>query len=339
MPVDTDDAIHAIHRSLQSSHECTAHELGKNFYKNYSEFVKVAQEADKFENDLNTMRAMISQLKGFSADITGIRDIFDQIANDGSIIEEDANSKATATDTVTAPVTSRIEIDPELHAKLKRITDLLPEAMKHVEESKSVLLESSTVAIYLEKQWKPAQIWLLSNGCLIASRKAKVSLTQGVRHKLTFERFYYVDGLQLSNVKDTADLQNCFKLKDTENGSIFLHTESEEEKSNLIYLIQKIIQEYQEQQFNNNKPSDLAGKLFKLEITKTSHRRTSSACTSGTNARPSLYDSCFDNEELSPDTANNFEKTLEDLSEALSCTNYDHAIDLVEKRKKTNKLN
>ena len=31
MPVDTDDAIHAIHRSLQSSTECTVHELGKTF--------------------------------------------------------------------------------------------------------------------------------------------------------------------------------------------------------------------------------------------------------------------------------------------------------------------
>ena len=74
MPVDTDDAIHAIHRSLQSSHECTVHELGKNFYRNYAEYVKIAQEADKFENDLNTMRAMISQLKGFSNEITGVRD-------------------------------------------------------------------------------------------------------------------------------------------------------------------------------------------------------------------------------------------------------------------------
>ena len=201
--------------------------------------------------------------------------------------------------------------------------------MNHVEESKAVLLDSSTVALYLDKQWKPAQIWLLSNGCLIASRKAKVSLTQGVRHKLTFERFYHVDGLQLSNVKDTADLQNCFKLKNTENGSIFLHTETGEEKRNLMQLIQNIIQEYQDEKF---KPSDLAGKLFKAETTKSAHRRTSSACTSGTNARPSLYDSCFDNQELSPDAFNNFEKTLEDLSEAICCTNYDHAIDLVEKR-------
>lgn len=324
MPVDTDDAIHAIHRSLQSSHECTVNELGKNFYKNYAEFVKVAQEANKFENDLNTMRAMISQLKGFSTDITGVRDIFDQMATEGgSIQEEDVNDNIAG-----AVSTPKLEIDPELQAKLKRITDLLPEALKHVEESKSVLLESSTVAIYLEKQWKPAQIWLLSNGCLIASRKAKVSLTQGVRHKLTFERFYHVDGLLLSNVKDTTDLQNCFKLKNSENGSVFLHTETEEEKSILIQSIQKIIQEYQD----NNKPSDLAVKLFKFETTKTSHRRTSSACTSGTNTRPSLYDSCFDNQELSPDAANNFEKTLEDLSEALCCTNYDHAIDLVEKR-------
>lgn len=75
MPVDTDDAIHAIHRSLQNSHECTVHELGKNFYKNYAEYVKVAQEADNFENDLITMRAMVSQLKGFSNYITGVRDI------------------------------------------------------------------------------------------------------------------------------------------------------------------------------------------------------------------------------------------------------------------------
>lgn len=76
MPIDTDDSIHAIHRSLQNSHECTVNELGRNFYRNYAEYVKVAQEAEKFENDLNAMRAMISQLKGFSVEITGPRDIY-----------------------------------------------------------------------------------------------------------------------------------------------------------------------------------------------------------------------------------------------------------------------
>lgn len=79
MPIDTDDAIHTIHRSLQSSHECTVHELGKNFYRNYAEYIKVSQEADKFENDLNTMRTMISQLKSFSYDITGTRDIYGNV--------------------------------------------------------------------------------------------------------------------------------------------------------------------------------------------------------------------------------------------------------------------
>ena len=74
MPVDTDDSIHAIHRSLQNSHECTVSELGKNFYRNYAEYVKVAQEAEKFESDLNAMRAMMAQLSGFSTKITGARD-------------------------------------------------------------------------------------------------------------------------------------------------------------------------------------------------------------------------------------------------------------------------
>ena len=65
------------------------------------------------------------------------------------------------------------------------------------------------------------------------------------------------------------------------------------------------------------------------------HRRTSSACTSGTSNRPSLFDSGLDHQELSPDAAYNFEKTLENLAEALSCTNYELSIDIVEKRKET----
>ena len=79
---------------------------------------------------------------------------------------------------------------------------------------------------------------------------------------------------------------------------------------------------------------DPIGKFFKTEISSNKvHRRTPSACTSGTSTRPSLFiDSFFDHQELSPDSANNFEKTLEDFSEALSCTNYELALDLVEKR-------
>lgn len=139
-----------------------------------------------------------------------------------------------------------VPTDPELQAKLKRITDLLPDSLKFIMDAKSVLLECSTMAVYMEKQWKPAQCWLLSNGCLIASRKAKVSLTQGVRHKLTFERFYPVDGLLLLNVKNTADLQNCFKLKNFELGSVFLHTEDEETKETWTKQIQNIINDFQE---------------------------------------------------------------------------------------------
>lgn len=343
MPVDTDDAIHIIHRSLQSSHECTVAELGKNFYKNNAEFVKVAQEADKFENDLNTMRAMISQLKGFSAEITGTRDRFDQQAVVlNADTKEDKGSPASITETITKQPNTQAsnEIDPELQGKLKKITYLIPEALRIVEGSRAVLLESTTMAVYLEKQWKPAQIWLLSNGVLIASRKAKVSLTQGVRHKLTFERFYGVEGLLISNVKDTADLQNCFKIKNSENGSVFLHTETDEVKTNMMEMIQKAIQDHQEGQERDTRVhfeakdsnGGVAGILLSKTETSKSHRRTSSACTSGTNNRSSLYDSCFDHQELSPDAVNSFEKTLEDLSEALCCTNYQLALDITEKR-------
>ena len=161
----------------------------------------------------------------------------------GSFIETPALS-VTETDNL---------VDPELQAKLKRITDLLPDALKFVIDARTVPLESASMAVYVEKQWKPAQCWLLSNGCLIASRKAKVSLTQGVRHKLTFERFYPVEGLLLSDVKNTADLQNCFKLKNPELGSVFLHTEDEEAKETWMRQIQKIIQENQEQKQSKHK--------------------------------------------------------------------------------------
>lgn len=144
-------------------------------------------------------------------------------------------------------VTEKDELDPELQANLKRITDLLPDTMKFVLDAKAVLLESAAMAVYIDKQWKPSQCWLLSNGCLIASRKAKVSLTQGVRHKLTFERFYPVEGLLLADVKNTDDLQNCFKLKNTELGSVFLHTEDEEAKETWMTQVQAAIQENQEQ--------------------------------------------------------------------------------------------
>ncbi len=147
-------------------------------------------------------------------------------------------------------IAESISNDPELLAKLKRITDLLPDSIKFVTKTKSVALESSAMAVYLEKQWKPAQVWLLSNGILIASRKAKVSLTQGVRHKLTFERFYPMEGLLISNVNDTADLKNCFKVKNSELGSVFLHTDEEDAKDNWMQQTQRTIQELQQEQKN-----------------------------------------------------------------------------------------
>lgn len=76
MPIDTDEAIQSIHRTLQSSHEGTVHELAKSFYRNHVEFIAVAKEAERFENDLTAMRAIVSQLKSFSVQITGERQTF-----------------------------------------------------------------------------------------------------------------------------------------------------------------------------------------------------------------------------------------------------------------------
>lgn len=75
MPVDSDEAIQAIHRTLQNAHEETVYELGKSFYRNHVEFIAVAKEAERFESDLTAMRAMISQLKAFSVQITGEREV------------------------------------------------------------------------------------------------------------------------------------------------------------------------------------------------------------------------------------------------------------------------
>jgi hypothetical protein len=224
-------------------------------------------------------------------------------------------------------------IDPELQAKMKRITDLIPDAAKFMNDTRAVLLESASMAVYLDKQWKPAQLWLLSNGCLIASRKAKVSLTQGVRHKLTFERFYPTDGLILANVSDTADLQNCFKLKNSDLGSVFVHTEEESVKSSWMQQIQTAISEtLQEKNKKQQQSQNQAPAAFKSKTSaKPVHRRTSSACTTATGNRPAL-DIGLEGQEMSPDDANNMEKTLQDLSEALCCTNYDDAVNIVEKR-------
>lgn len=73
MPNDSDDTIHTVHRTLQMAHEMTVSELGKSFYRNYQEFVSVSQEAERFDGDLSIMRAMMAQLKGFNAEITGSR--------------------------------------------------------------------------------------------------------------------------------------------------------------------------------------------------------------------------------------------------------------------------
>lgn len=135
-----------------------------------------------------------------------------------------ANSQLASNSPVEASSpTWQTEVKDEVRAKLKRIADLLPESVEYLGAATDVLLESNEIAVYIDKQWKPAQVWVLSHGCLIASRKAKVSITQGVKQKISFERFVPFDKCSLSDVKDTPDLQNCFKLKGLA-GSIFLHT-------------------------------------------------------------------------------------------------------------------
>jgi hypothetical protein len=73
LPIDSDDAIHSLHRSLLAAHERTVTELGRGFYRNHTEYVSVAKEAVRFEQDLAAMQAMMAQLKGFSEVIVGPR--------------------------------------------------------------------------------------------------------------------------------------------------------------------------------------------------------------------------------------------------------------------------
>lgn len=139
--------------------------------------------------------------------------------------------------------TASASVGEEARAKLKRVFDVLPEAAEYIANATDVLLESSEMAVYVDKQWKPAQVWLLTNGVLIANRKAKVALiTQGVKQKVSFERFIPLDRCNLSDVKDTPDLQNCFKLKGL-NGSVFLHSSEASIKETWYTAIENRIKE------------------------------------------------------------------------------------------------
>lgn len=133
-------------------------------------------------------------------------------------------------------------MDEETRVRLRNMIELVPETAKYADEARAMLLESGAMAIYTDKQWKPAHVWLLNTGCVFASRKAKVSFTQGVSHRLTFERFCPADGTAVSDVKDTSDLQNCIKLK-TAEGSLFLHTDTTETKALWLARLAETIQE------------------------------------------------------------------------------------------------
>ena len=135
-------------------------------------------------------------------------------------------------------------IDEEQRLKLAKIGEMVPGSEKALQSSRKVLLESSSLSIYVDKQWKPAYLFLLNNGLLVTSRKSKMSLTQGVKQKLTMEMFLAVEGLTASDVKDTDDLKNCFKVKTKEAGSIFIHAENPDLKNSWYKTVKKLVDDF-----------------------------------------------------------------------------------------------
>lgn len=236
-------------------------------------------------------------------------------------------------------------VGEEARAKLKRVVDVLPEAAEYTTNATDVLLESSEMAVYVDKQWKPAQVWLLSNGILIANRKAKVALiTQGVKQKVSFERFIPLNRCNLSDVKDTPDLQNCFKLKGL-NGSVFLHSPDASIKETWYTAIDNRIKELTTSV--REKPSkrvhlisltdclvvslaETVGKAAKAAV----HRRTGSICTSGAASKPSLESTFLDQQpELAPERMIVLQGNLNDLADLIYRTQYDIAVDQLDRRK------
>ncbi len=358
MSVDTDEAIQNIHRTLQFAHEGTVFELGKSFYRNHVEFVAVAKEAERFESDLTAMRAIVSQLKTFGVQITGERQAtstnYQRYETNFSQSLAEATQPPSAkpatisllvTNSPVVPEAPQVDVKEEVRAKLKKIAEVLPEASEFVASTTDILLESNELAVYIDKQWKPAQVWALSNGCLISSRKAKVSINSGVKQKMSFERFIPFDKCSISDVKDTPDLQNCFKLKGLA-GSVFLHTPDSITKISWYSTIEARLNDLQsvkEQRprkktkhhftmliFVEINLAETVGKQVKAVI----HRRTGSISTSGAASKPSLEGTFLDQQpELTPERIFVLQANLNDLADLIYRTQYDIAVDQLDRRK------
>ena len=335
--MDTDDAIHSVHRNLQAAHERTVLDLGRGLYRNHAEFMAVAKEAERFEQDLAAMRAMMAQVRIFSESITGVKLLEPVISTSSKANADESAPKAPASPAELAPSLlgaspscSVAALQPSASTKqqLSRIAELLPECVEFVKLSRAVLQETSAMAIYIDKQWKPAQIWLMDNGCVIASRKAKVSIMQGVKHRLTFEKIIHADELHVSDVKDTAELKNCIKLK-SKGSSIFLHSDVPNVKAVIFSALSQMTHDARARKLAA--PAEPKAATGTAQLAKRTHLRTASATSIGAVSKRSVLDAVLP--EIAPEKEAQLRQVLEELEEAVFRLSYDEAVEHIDRVK------
>lgn len=66
LPQDSPELLNATVRSLQVSRDRSIHDLRKNVHKNYPEYVQIAKETARFEENLSQLRSMTTQLRNLS---------------------------------------------------------------------------------------------------------------------------------------------------------------------------------------------------------------------------------------------------------------------------------
>ncbi|KAG8962931.1 exocyst complex component exo84 [Tulasnella sp. 419] len=221
--------LKSLRSSLETAKANTATDLQKNVFKNYAEFVLISKEVSTLENELLELKESLAEWKNMPSLLN---------IDEGSSSNVSADRRRGANRNSVADLRTLYATQlSELHTQIEGSSKFVPAIPgRHIVAEFSDLWALNSATYKVEYA---VHMVLLDDSLLIAKKRKKRS---GPGGKLVAERCWPLGDIAISDMKDTVELTNVFKIRRSKEAYVF-RTDRPSDKRSLLSTFRQTSEE------------------------------------------------------------------------------------------------
>jgi hypothetical protein len=236
-----EESVQQLSSQLLDSKDTVSHELRRNVYKNYTEFVVISKEITKLEGDMIAVRRILGEWKEIRETWSLLTLDYDSLESPESSVEKEGLDVVERVDPTEAE--SRVVLMKSLYREIDGLQKSLPEiptrqllfdgsSYHFFEINNDTYKQSQTIFLYVTNDTLFTAIW-------------KKNVISG-KNRLTVDRIFPITDIGFIDMKDSPELLYAFKI--LQHTHTFLYkSASLQEKKTLLQVIQNVTQQILQQ--------------------------------------------------------------------------------------------